>query len=1508
MITPQPEYEYDVFISHGPREALMAGKLREDLRLANLTVYPSSTLFDSKKARIQLIVLLKADDQPDESVRALIENSNQPILQRYVHGDYLGLGIEHKFQTYGDGVVELVYQIRDLLTPSQSTPTALATAKEGMYVENPLEFLASLALKNGATEEEVRGTANIEALPEQDYQTMESPHLELETYDELATIDPSADVPPNQFSLADYANQDLLELEPLSDMLNEDAWYVETDQATLDDMLLDTMEPDASFDMPTIEYLSPEVPAENDVELQPTSPYVLFNKEFARKVRDLGVEIRQNAREKTDEAEAVSMPTTPRLSERAQFQFVSNEEIEEPESDGLDNPMFGYFEDSPTIPKRPLSPLLQPDDNNEESQNIARMRPALADTETMSQVSQDAVDQGTDSMEQVNLRERNANILQPKPQPNTLSQEDQAYLSRLFAGEEELSPAPTRELDTSDFLDMSSILETVHSTHEVTQPIPIIHQALPIAANKPNMPAQSETPTNKPSFNILVLHSLEEEEAFFAKRVARDLRNQQFPVATLDELVRRKGNWERILRKALSRAGVTLLLYSDNVQESRQVQYSLENFQSGEGHQLLIAQIYDDQAMEGDWPVDVYLAGQGYAEGIQQLAQQLIRIRDGQPLAEPMPEQVRHTPKPNPPVSAPPEEDTYGMVSPQLMDSSGLTGLLGMIEEQPAPPAKAYDRFADIPMNGDAPLDEGFGNPSQKAYQLDFINNVPLDGDMTLGTFNRMLEDGTEEDQLAPLPTVDNDWNAYPAPSDFANESKWQPTPPDRSSRFDNIPLDGDASISLLQRPDSKPSKNRPLQQIVNDVPVSGDMTIGSLNRFFGVTDEPTTPQEINYPDPSFDEMDYPPAPPILPPAYPTPPPQLSRFDDIPLDGDASMSLLQRPDSKPSNRPPMQQIVNDVPLSGDMTIGSLNRFFEAEQPITNTPPPPDFSAPLAASTYRTPMPEPDRNRVSRFDDIPLDGDASMSLLHRPDSKPSKSRPSMQQIVNDVPLSGDMTIGSLNRFFGVESDPAPSESSLKFDSQPSAVDDLFADLGLLDYDEPNQSYGGELDLSNPPSSYTADTIPRLPKDQQTLGTYTREFDLPTDATMSKSREPRFNDMALDDALEFNFEVASDAEDDLAWLRSLSGDDVLQDDEYLRRAQPKANLASQDDRYSSENQSRIKTTTLGQNQPNEAIPPSHFAPTAQLGNTNPLQSNFHAPYSPMQQLNVPYSMRLEEEEGMGTGPLTNMVGDLNFSAYYNREVSPIDWQSITFYVYRDHAHSRVMMDAAKSFGVRPLSSPKMTQETEAIIEMAPTITVQPYLPGFEFSPSVLEVELTDNWERLDFKMLATGDVEINRSLQGALMVTVDGLLIGYVPLEIYAVLNQIIAQNTQVMNQTVSAYQNVYPCFSFADEELTRKVENAARSLGMEFTREVIKQRRTQTYSQTLHGMLTHSEIFQLFWSDASSTSSFIQSEWENAIRHNSQDSFVRPIYWETPIPFIHSDLRRYTFIRLIGNLA
>ncbi len=1492
MITPQPEYEYDVFISHGPREALMAGKLREDLRLANLTVYPSSTLFDGNKAHIQLIVLLKADDQPDESVRALIEQSNQPLVQRYVHGDYLGLSMEHKFQTYGDGVVELVYQIRDLLAPSRTTIATAPHAKDGADVENPLEFLASLALRNGATEQEVRGIAPVEPMPEDASLEIEMLPTELETYDVMEAVGEVADL--TQTPEVDYARQDLIPSDQLPDMLNEDAWYVETNQATLDELLLDSMEPDVSFDMPTIEYLSPEIPEVNETTAQPTSPYVLFNKEFARKVRDLGDEIRQNAREKGEDP---NLPMTARLSERAQFQFVSNEELEERESAEPNSPMFGYFEDSPTIPKRPLSPLLQPDDNNEESQNMARMRPALADTETMAQVLDDGDNQATDSIEQPPMTGRNAAILQPKPQANTLSQEDQAYLSRLFAGDEGGNAMPSRGWDTSDFLDMSSILETVNTTHEVTQPLPIIHQPTP--PQVPTAPTPPEA-TNKPSFNILILHSLEENETAFAKHVARDLRSQQFPVATLDELIRRKGNWERILRKALSRAGVTLLLYSDNVQESRQVQYSLENFQSGEGHQLLIAQIYTDQAMEGDWSVDVRLDGEDYPFGIQDLARQLIGIRDGVPASEPTPQHIVPTPKPSASVApTPSDEESDGMVAPQLMDSSGLTGLLGMMEERPAPAEKPYDRFADIPMNGDATFDEGFDSTSQKAYQLDFINNVPIDGDMTLGTFNRMLEEGTEQEESSPLPPTPSDWNAPAVSYDFGVPAQPVPTN-DRSSRFDNIPLDGDASVSMLQRPDSKPSKNRPLQQIVNDVPISGDMTLGSLNRFFGVDDERSLAQEMNYPEPSFDEADYPPAPPIAPPAHRTPPPQLSRFDDIPLDGDASISLLQRPDSKPSKQAPTQQMVNDVPLSGDMTIGSLSRLFGTEPPVASTPPPAPTgfeTIPLPVSMYRTPTPEPDRSRASRFDDIPLDGDASVSLLHRPDSKPSKNRPT-QQIVNDVPLSGDMTIGSLNRYFGVEpseTNPTLSDSSLKFDSQPHALDDLFGDLGLSDYQDAD---------GNISASYTADTIPRLPKDQQTLGGYTREFDLPTDATMSKSREPRFNDMQLDDALEFNFEAATDGEDDLAWLKSLGGDSVLDDDVYTAPSSGHA----EPDRFAPENQNRIKTTALGQNPPNDQVHPSHYAPTTQLGGTNPLHSASNMPYSPIQQLNVPYSMRLEEEEGMGTGPLTNMVGDLNFSAYYNREVSPIDWQSVTFYVYRDHAHSRVMMDAAKSFGVRPLSSPKMTQETEAIIEVAPTITVQPYLPGFEFSPAVMEVELTDNWERLDFKMLATGDVEINRSLQGALLVTVDGLMIGYVPLEIYAVLNQIIAQNTQVMNQTVSAYQNVYPCFSFADEEVARRIENAARSLGMEFTREIVKQRRTQSYTPTLHGMLTHSDVFQLFWSEASATSSFIHTEWENAIRHNKQDSFLRPVYWETPIPFIHADLRRYNFIRLAGTFA
>jgi hypothetical protein len=65
---------------------------------------------------------------------------------------------------------------------------------------------------------------------------------------------------------------------------------------------------------------------------------------------------------------------------------------------------------------------------------------------------------------------------------------------------------------------------------------------------------------------------------------------------------------------------------------------------------------------------------------------------------------------------------------------------------------------------------------------------------------------------------------------------------------------------------------------------------------------------------------------------------------------------------------------------------------------------------------------------------------------------------------------------------------------------------------------------------------------------------------------------------------------------------------------------------------------------------------------------------------------------------------------------------------------------------------------------------------------------------------------------------------------------------------------------------------------------------------------LLGLINDADIFQLFWSSNSAGSTHVEREWRYALRL-SREAFVRPAFWEVPMPAPPESLRSLHFYRL-----
>jgi len=48
------------------------------------------------------------------------------------------------------------------------------------------------------------------------------------------------------------------------------------------------------------------------------------------------------------------------------------------------------------------------------------------------------------------------------------------------------------------------------------------------------------------------------------------------------------------------------------------------------------------------------------------------------------------------------------------------------------------------------------------------------------------------------------------------------------------------------------------------------------------------------------------------------------------------------------------------------------------------------------------------------------------------------------------------------------------------------------------------------------------------------------------------------------------------------------------------------------------------------------------------------------------------------------------------------------------------------------------------------------------------------------------------------------------------------------------------------------------------------------------------MIDNADLFQLFWSERSARSPYVDQEWRYALQHYKGEGFIRPVYWENPL--------------------
>jgi hypothetical protein len=164
-----------------------------------------------------------------------------------------------------------------------------------------------------------------------------------------------------------------------------------------------------------------------------------------------------------------------------------------------------------------------------------------------------------------------------------------------------------------------------------------------------------------------------------------------------------------------------------------------------------------------------------------------------------------------------------------------------------------------------------------------------------------------------------------------------------------------------------------------------------------------------------------------------------------------------------------------------------------------------------------------------------------------------------------------------------------------------------------------------------------------------------------------------------------------------------------------------------------------------------------------------------------------------------------------------------------------------------------------------------------------------------DEVEFGMKAGAELE-GQTVHGYLRVHLGLILLAEVSISIEV--NSRMARSLVGMTaagefQPVPHYRKIFASYAHSDVTVVEQFERLAEAIGDEYLRDVRDIRAGEEWNERLKELIREADVFQLFWSRNSMRSEFVREEWEYALSLGRKN-FVRPTYWEVPMPEDRSD--------------
>ena len=253
------------------------------------------------------------------------------------------------------------------------------------------------------------------------------------------------------------------------------------------------------------------------------------------------------------------------------------------------------------------------------------------------------------------------------------------------------------------------------------------------------------------------------------------------------------------------------------------------------------------------------------------------------------------------------------------------------------------------------------------------------------------------------------------------------------------------------------------------------------------------------------------------------------------------------------------------------------------------------------------------------------------------------------------------------------------------------------------------------------------------------------------------------------------------------------------------------------------------------------------------------------------------------------------DVCFTVYRPKALSPGVWASLLVFAHKTELirePGRAPVDPVKQvedmarahFGDIPVR--RASEDSRSGVFRGAGLRVVTDLPGIRCDPEAAEFHWQEPVHQVVFRLLAGSEL-VGSVVRGAVRVWFGMLLLGEVSLAI-SVTASAPGAGSPAVAESAPRYRKIFPSYSHDDRAIVDDFAEKARALGDQYLQDVLVLRSGERWQARLPELIEEADIFQLFWSSNSMRSQYCREEWEHALALR-RPLFVRPLYWEDPMP-------------------